>query len=312
MRQKNQASRYIIYVDLCGGGFVQTVIYADLLVILNIVVTLIIIIITSDLLKIQSEKTRYIAGSLAGGFFSLIILAPSMNMLFSVAIRIVISLIIVLLSFRVHNLKLYFRCFFMFNGVSLLLGGIMLAAGILINNDSVVANNGFVYVDFSISAVILIICASFFLIKIINKNVFMKNRRDLVFDTEIHYEGRKILLKAFFDTGNSLTDIFTGRPVIIVSSEEIRSLLEPSFYAEITGFFNEAENGSFSGKIRLLPVRTLGSSSFIPAFSAEKAVVSGNDTIKIVEKPTIGVTNSTFEGKAYSALINESVTGQVI
>ena len=48
------------------------------------------------------------------------------------------------------------------------------------------------------------------------------------------------------------------------------------------------------------------------AFTAEKAVVSGNDIMRIIEKPTIAVSDNTFEGKKYSALINESVTGQVI
>lgn len=290
----------------------QTVIYADLLVILNIVITLIIIIITSDLLKIQSEKTRYITGSLAGGFLSLIILAPPMNAFLSVIVRLFISVIIVMLSFKVNTVRLYLKCFFTFNGVSLLLAGIMLAAGMLARNNSVVTNNGFLYVDFSISAVIFIICASFFLIKTINRSVFMKNKKDLIFDTEICFSGRKIKVKAFFDSGNSLQDVFTGRPVIIVSAEAVRPLLEASFYDEMLSFFDVNEYKSFSGRIRLLPVRTLGNSCFIPAFTAEKAVVSGNDMIRIIEKPTIAVADNTFEGKQYSALINESVTGQVI
>ena len=72
----------------------QTVVYADLLVILNTIVTLIIIIITSDLLKIDSRRTRYIAGSVAGGFMSLIILAPSLNSFVSILVRVLISVVI--------------------------------------------------------------------------------------------------------------------------------------------------------------------------------------------------------------------------
>ena len=100
--------------------------------------------------------------------------------------------------------------------------------------------------------------------------------------------------------------------MIILEAEAVKPLLEAEFYSEIIGFAKGSENGNFSGKIRLLPVRTLGNTGFIPAFTAEKAVVSGNDTIRIIDRPTIGVTSSTFEGKTYSALINESVTGQVI
>lgn len=290
----------------------QTVIYADLLVILNIVVTLIIIIITSDLLKIQSAKTRYIAGSLAGGFLSLIILAPTMNTCLAAMVRVFVSAIIVLLSFKVKGIKVYLKCFFMFNGVSLLLGGIMLAAGMLINTDSVISNNGFMYIDFSISAVILIVCASFFLIKIVNGKIFRKTKKDLVFDTEIYYGKKSVTVKAFFDSGNSLQDIFTGSPVIIVASDEIIPLVDYSFYKEIRSFFEYGEYGNSCGKIRLLPVKTLGSSCFVPAFTADKAIVSGDETVRIVEKPTIAITDNTFDGKEYQALINEAVTGQVI
>ncbi len=290
----------------------QTVIYADLLVILNIVVTLIIIIITSDILKIASVKTRYIAGSVAGGLLSLIILAPPMNIFFTVMVRICISVIIVMISFKVHRFRLYMKCFLMFNGVSLLLAGIMFAAGMLINNESVISNNGYIYVDFSISAIILIICSSFFLIKIVNRKVFVKTKKDLIFNAEIQCNGRKINVKAFFDSGNSLKDIFTGKPVIIVALNDAVPLMDMSLYSEIRSYFKYGEYGSCDGKIRLLPVRTLGNSCFIPAFTADRAVVSGNDIIKVIEKPTIAISDNTFDGKEFNALINESVTGQVI
>ena len=290
----------------------QTVIYADLLVILNIVVTLIIIIITSDILKIQAKKTRYAAGALAGGLMSLIILAPPMNFFCSAVVRFFISAVIVVLSFRVSKFILYLKCFLVFNGVSLLLAGIMLAVGMLIRNNQVITNNGYIYVDFSISAIILIICASFFLIKTVNGRLFSKTKKDLIYDTEIHYGGRKIKLKAFYDSGHALRDIYTGRPVIIVSAAALEPLLDASFYDELISFSDYCEKGNSCGKIRLLPVRTLGNSCFIPAFSAEKAVVTGNDTVRLIEKPTIGVADNTFDGKEYSALINESVTGQVI
>jgi len=291
---------------------VQTVIYADLLVILNIVVTLIIIITASDILRIDSSKTRYIAGAVAGGLFSLIILAPSVNVLFAVLIRLVMSAVIVLLSFKLNSIRLYIKCFLVFNGVSILLAGILLTAGIIVNNDSVLSNNGFIYVDFSISGIILIICASFLLIKIISRKLFLRRKRDLIYLTEIQYNGKKIYVKALFDSGNSVVDIFTGKPVIIVSLNELKPLFEADFTDKIELFFLSGQYENCPEKMRLLPVNTLGNSCFLPAFTADRAIVSGNELLKITEKPCIAISDNTFDGKNYSALINEAVTGQVI
>ncbi len=290
----------------------QTVIYADLLVILNMIVTLIIIIITSDILNIDSYKTRYIAGSVAGGALSLIILAPPLNVFYSIVVKMLTSGVIVLLAFRIRSIKIYLKCFFLFNGISLLLAGIMLFTGMIINGSNIISNNGYVYVDFSISAVILIICASFVIIKTVNRKIFIKTKNELIFDAEIIYKDRKVLVRALFDSGNSLVDIFTGRPVIILSVDDIEALVETTTFNEIRRYFDFGEYENCFGMLRLLPVKTLGNSCFIPAFTAERAIVTGNEIVRIVEKPTIAVTDNTFEEKNYSALINESVTGQVI
>lgn len=290
----------------------QTVIYADLLIVLNTVVTLIIIIVTSELLKIDSEKTRYIAGSFTGGVFSLIILAPPLNAVLSFLLKLLISGIIVLLSFKLRSIKIYLKCFLLFNAVGLLLAGIMLAAGMLINDNAVLSNNGYVYTDFSVSSIILIICASFFLIKILNRKIFMKQKSDLIYDAEIQYNGKKINIRAFYDSGNSLVDIFTGKPVIIVSLNEIQSLVTKDFFYDISCYFECGNYEYCPEKIRLLPVRTLGSSCFLPAFTADKLIISGCETVKITEKPCIAISDNTFNGKNYSALINEASVGQVI
>ena len=65
----------------------QTVIYADLLIIFNTVMTLLIIVITSDILKIDSGKVRYISAAFCGGVSSLIILAPAMNVALMLILR---------------------------------------------------------------------------------------------------------------------------------------------------------------------------------------------------------------------------------
>ena len=287
-------------------------VYADLLFIMNAAVTLLIIMITADVLKIDSESTKYISGSVSGGIFAFIILAPSFNLFLSFIVRMVVCAVIVLLSFRMRNIRMFLRCFFMFLIVSFLLAGITYSVAFFISADSVYHNNGFVYVDFGIGGIILILCASLLLIRILCSVVFSKQKGELIFTVDIFYESESITVKALYDSGNSLTDVFTGRPVIIVS----KSSLYPFFDKENLYCINDILSGKniaeYPEKMRLLPVRTLGNTCVLPAFTADKAVISGADIRNVIEKPCIAVSDDSFDDTKYTALINEAVTGQVI
>ena len=290
----------------------QTVVYADLLFVMNAVVTLLIIMITADVLKIDSESTKYISGSLTGGIFSFIILAPSFNVILTFSIRMVVCAIIVLLSFRMRSLRMFLRCFFMFLIVSFLLAGITYSVAFFISSDSVYHNNGFIYVDFGIGGIILIMCASLLFIRILCSGVFAKQKGELIFNVEIAYAAENIKLKALYDSGNSLTDVFTGKPVIIVSKSCVRSFFDEEKLNIIDDVLSGKNIADFPVKMRLLPVRTLGSSCVLPAFTADRAVITGGDIRNIIEKPCVAISSDSFDTTKYTALINEAVTGQVI
>ena len=88
----------------------QTVVYADVLFIVNAVITFLILITTADLTKIESVKSRYVSGALAGGILSFIILAPEMHTVIVVIVRLIISILIILITFSFKNLIQFFKC----------------------------------------------------------------------------------------------------------------------------------------------------------------------------------------------------------
>ncbi len=242
----------------------------------------------------------------------MIILAPSMNAVIAFVARLAISCIIVLLSFNVKSIRNYFRCYFMFIIVSFLLAGVIFFAGSLVDRQKLYCNNGYVYMDFSVGAVIMIVCAVYMLIKSLNSKMYSRRTGDIIFNVNLEYNGRNVSFAALYDSGNSLTDVFTGKPVIIASCDSIYPFFDSAIMISVNNLLEGKISDDIPEKIRLLPVRTLGNELILPAFSADRAIVSNETYRRIINNPCVAISPDSFIGKKYTGLINESVIGQVM
>ncbi|MBR3596629.1 MAG: sigma-E processing peptidase SpoIIGA [Clostridia bacterium] len=290
----------------------QTVIYADILIFINVIITFILLLTTADIVHIHSGKIRFISGSFIGGLFSLIILAPSINFFLMLFIRFIMCLIIVLISFRTSTVKNMLRCLCGFSVISFLYAGIISFVSQIIFPSHIFYNNGYAYYEFNSLSLILITVITFLIIRTINLKVFVKNRKDLIFDIEIFMNESSVFVKALYDSGNSIKDYYTGRPVIIVNFSSVSCILTDEHKEKIKTLIGDCSEISISNGIRLLPVNTLGTRKILPVITADKAVVRNCDIYNICYKPGVAFTDDTFNGKQYEALINDAVTGKVI
>lgn len=290
----------------------QTVVYADILIFLNTVISFIILLTTADFVKIESEKIRYITGSLTGGIFSLIIIAPQMNIFLTVISRFLICVLIVLISFNVRNIRILLKCISGFILITFLYSSFFYFIFSFTKHENLYFNNGYFYFDFSAISAIIITAVIFIILRIINKLLINKKKDELIFDVDIFVDDAIIKVKAFYDTGNSIKDNFTERPVILISVCEISDRLDESLVESVKSVLNNKNFSYLHHKLRLIPVKTLGEFNMLPAFSADKAIISDISTRKIVEKPCIAICTDIFSGKKYNALINNEVLGRGI
>ena len=94
----------------------------------------------------------------------------------------------------------------------------------------------------------------------------------------------EVTLDGLADTGNSLRDSFTGKPVVITSIGKVAEISPP----QVTNYLNGCSEG-LEG-LRLAPCRTITSEGVVPVFSAE---------VLINEKPAdvlVGVTREPLSG----------------
>ncbi len=93
-------------------------------------------------------------------------------------------------------------------------------------------------------------------------------------------EGGAVTLPAFRDTGQRLTDPFSGRPVVIADERELRPLFSPEtrrILTETEGLSPEERLYALGRGFCLLPLRTVSGDALALSASVPEARLDGND-----------------------------------
>lgn len=257
-------------------------IYVDVLFAVNFFITYLLLMLTSALVKAKSETKRFLLSAFFGALYSFVIFIPEFNMLLDFILRLVASAVIVFTAFGYKRLFVFLKtllCFYFSNMIFL---GVIIAVWITFKPKGIVINNGAVY--FNIPAKILLLLALFayvlslLLIKLYNYTVSKKE----IYSLTIILKGEEYKMFAFLDSGNKLTEPFSGYPVIIVDKSKI------SFEAQ-----------------RLIPYNTVGGEGVLEAFQPDKVIISNGK--KSFDSDRVYVAASNVESKEFSAILSPEI-----
>ncbi len=282
-------------------------VYADVLVASNILLTYILLVASRVLCKIPTNKWAVLVASIIGGISSLVIFYENSGAAFSLFYKTIIGGVIVVVAFLPKSLKLFIKEFLSFFGISLLFGGSMYALEITLHPDNIFFYNGTVYFDMSIAylvASVLVIYGVFhFADYIIRKHNIKGGKCQL----EIIYNNISVNLIAFTDTGNTLTDGVSGRPVIIAEF----SAVSPLFSREELMFFknDDFENipHSLNKSLRLIPCKTVTGDSLLKAFIPTVIKIRDGKNSYTINFCSVAVAQEDLSQGEYSALLNNNI-----
>lgn len=245
-------------------------IYADVLIVLNIYVNFILILTVAKITHSKLKKIRAIIASVYGSLYSLMILLPEIPNVLNIAIKFFAASTIIVIAFGMYNKMrtvINIICFFMANFI---FGGVIFAVYIWLKPSFIHFNNTYFYIDFSL---LLLIFVTAFLYTALSIFQFFLDRTTAVSSSYriiVKYRGRTAVLNALADTGNSLVDFFSGKPVIICSYEKLSEninlpdIKRPEDYLKVKGF-------------RLIPYSTIGNSGMIPVFTPDEVLIINED-----------------------------------
>lgn len=238
------------------------VIYVDVLLVVNLYINYFLIRGTALVLRRNTAPVRIIAAAGVGAAGSLMILAPDIHPAICVVIRLCFGALITFVAFGRQKRIDFLISALAFLLVSFAFGGGMTALWNLAAPPFMYMRNGTAYFDIPIIAAAVITAAVYGGFRLFRR-IAERRKPQCRAVVKIRSGGNEVTLDGLADTGNSLRDCFSGKPVVITSLNKAAGVVPE----QVAGYFSGAAEG-LEG-LRLTPCRTVTSDGVIPVFPAE-------------------------------------------
>lgn len=139
---------------------------------------------------------------------------------------------------------------------------------------------------------------------------FLKTKTEHMYQVELCFQGKKIQIKGFYDTGNRLRDFASRKPVCVISAEALSELLPPGWQAE--GLLEQAAGREEASeevrrlKPHVLPFQSVGNTEgLVLAVTLDEMRISGSHQTIQVEQPVVAVAQKgLLAEKDYQIILN--------
>ena len=278
----------------------KTVVYADVLFIINFIINMIILKITSVFSQIKPGVSRLVLASSIGAVYALFMFFPQIKLLYIFPVKLLVSLIMIKITVRDSKVLRLIKLTAMFYLVSFAFAGILLALIYFTDfakGSAPVISNGIFYYDISLKNLLITSVIAYILIKIASA-IISRNKILGIKSIKIFLGSNECILNALSDTGNLLKEPLSDRPVIIAEKESIENLFPD-------GVPDCKNPGTSYTNMRIIPYSSIGTSSGImTGFVPDRITVDGNCVCDVV----IGISETPLsQGNEYNALFNPNI-----
>lgn len=275
-------------------------VYADVLFLINFIINIILLKITSLFMKDNPSVLRLSLASALGSVYAVFMFFPKISFLYVFPFKLAFSIIMLkIISPKAKIIKIikYTSVFYM---VSFTFAGILLSLiyfGSFSKSLSPSVHNGIFYFDISLTKLLASALICYALLSI-GGAVYKKNKIMGIRSLTISLSGRICEMSALSDTGNLLRDPISKAPVIVAEKKHIAYLF-PDGVPDI----ENSNTGNI--KIRLIPFSSLGKSDgMLTGFVPDEVCIDGKKTKNVI----VAISPSTLsEGDEYNALFNPNI-----
>lgn len=286
----------------------KTVVYVDVLIAVNIIVTYIMIVCSRVILKSDTHKWGVLLAVFFGGLSSLVIFWEKMPLLISVVFKILGVVIISFLAFFPKNKKQFLKTTLAFLFVNFLFGGVMYFVELTFNPSNIFYINGTVYFDISVLFLVAMTLICYGLLLVFDFFLRKRSAEKTLYKATIYFRNKSITLKALYDTGNHLTDGIEGKPVVIAELNSVKEFFSP---VEIDYFKNNSITSEVPSEIksvlRIVPCSSINGDSLLKAFVPENIVIESDSFKFQTEFFVVAVTNNSLSLGEYNCILNSQI-----
>ena len=244
--------------DRGGGGL--TVIYLDELFLLNFVVDYLLLLAAGRLSGEVLRRGWLALGAAIGAAYAAAAVLPGMGFLLHPLCKLGVAVLALLAGYGKSRRLLR---------VSLVFFAVSAAGGVfalqLLGGRGLTLQNGIFYSAMDLRLILLSAAGCYVLITLLFQCTARHSglRRELV-PAVLTLEGRRVALTALVDTGNTLTDPATGRPVMVAEGEKVGALFpdgqapDPEELRRPVEALERLGRQGWQGRCRLLPYQAVG------------------------------------------------------
>ena len=284
----------------------MTVVYIYALFLLNLIVNYLLLLAAAKLAGEPLRRLRLAAGAALGGLYAAAIFFPGMGFLTHPLCKLGAAVLMLLTGFGGSRRLL--RVTLVFFGLSCAFGGGIFAIGLL-GGRGLTLRNGVLYSVMDLRILLLSAAVCYAVLTLVFRRTARHGRRE-VLPAVLILEGRRVAVNALVDTGNTLTDPVTGRPVMVAEGSRLSPLLpgervlDEKALRDPVGTLERLSRGGRGRRFRLLPYQAVGvECGMLLALRLDDARVGAEDYggILVALSP-----NPVSDGGGYSALIGET------
>lgn len=204
-------------------GVIALVVYLDILFLVNLIMNYILLIITSALSGVYTKRWRVFASSVIGCVYAMMVFFMPTQVLTGMITKVLVGFLMVLVSF---GYKYTLKVGLMFFVVSFAFAGAIMCFFYMYNSQSYMMINGVPYIDISVNILVGAFLVCYVVLSVVYKDLGKnKGLTQNITELNLSFGQKQTKVSAFKDTGNSLCDNITGKPVIVVEADALKNVL---------------------------------------------------------------------------------------
>lgn len=268
-------------------------VYLDSLILLNFLLDYLLLLLTGRVLGTALPRRRIALAALLGALYAAAVFYPGWPFLTLPVFRLAAGILMVLLAYGSQRHLL--RAIILFFALSAAFAGGLYGLSLL--DLGVTTRHGIPIPTLDLRLILLFAAIAYGLLSLFGRKLALHSPLEFR-EVSIYLEGRKTRLTALLDTGNTLSDPMTGKPVLVAEATALAPLLPP-------GLNLHDPAASFAalppGRFRLLPYRSVGiDGGLLLALRVDRIEVNGKtiSTDFVALSPT-----PVSDGGGYQALL---------
>lgn len=275
-------------------------VYADILFLINFIINIILLKITSLFMKAKPSALRLALSSTVGSMYAVFMFFPKISFLYIFPFKLAVSVIMIKIIFPKAKAVKITKSTAIFYLVSFTFAGILLSLiyfGSISKNFSPKVHNGIFYFDISLTK-LLLASAICYLVLSFGGTIYKRNKIMGIRRLSIALSGRICEMAALSDTGNLLKDPISKAPVIVAEKRYILNLF-PDGIPDIENL------NAGNIRLRLIPFSSLGNrDGMLTGFVPDEVCIDGRKTQNVIVAISPHALSDCDE---YNALFNPNI-----